>query len=181
LTWAFCGLGRAGAEPTALVVFTADAPPVRLAIATHFHDLAVALSAPLPAAALAPEAWTVLCPAVLGALRPATRAALTRLLPHLEPALSVLAGAGEGPADPVLTVTGETEASLTGPEVPDYLLLRAGTVWRCRHVARARLTFGAEPRTVLDLAPAWGEPARSPTDAALLVRSGAVSVARVAP
>jgi hypothetical protein len=181
LTWAFCGLGRAMAESTALVVFAADGPPGRLTVATHFHDLTVALSAPLPVATLDAAAWAALCPAILGGLTPATVERLAGLLPHLGPALSALAGAYEGPAGPVLAVTGETEASLTGAGVPDYLVLRAGSLWRCCRVVRASLTFGAEPRTLLDLARVGGEPGRGPTDAALLVRPGVVDVARVAP
>ncbi|SFG42202.1 hypothetical protein [Methylobacterium gossipiicola] len=181
LTWAFCGLGRGGQTPAVLLVFTAAGPPDRLGVATHFHELDVAFSPPAPVATLDPAAWTALCPAILGALRPATLDTLAGLLPHLGGALSGLAEPHEGPVGPVLAVTGEAEANLTGAGVPDYLLLRAGGLWRGCHVVRAHRTFGAEPRTRLDLTRVWGEPARSPTDAALLVRSGDIAAARVAP
>lgn len=181
LTWAFCGLGRAGEAPTALLVFTAPSLLDRLGVATHFHDLTVTFSPPAPVATLDPAAWTALCPAILGALTPTTFDPLARLLPHLGAALSALAEPREGPTGPVLAMGGDAEASLTGAGVPDYLVLRADDRWRGCHVVRAHRSFGAEPRIRLDLARVWGEPARSPTDAALLVRSGDITAARVAP
>lgn len=180
LTWAFCGLGPSGADPAALIVFTADAPPESLTVETHFHDLAVTVPPVQAGTDLDPAARAALCPAVLGALAPATVAPLAGMLPLLGAALSALAESRENPSGPRpgLTPTGGTGAILTGSRVPGYLVLRAGARWRCLRIAGARLSFGAEPRAVLDLAEAGGPP-EGPAEAALLVWPGEIVAAEV--
>lgn len=182
MTWAFCGLGRPEAEPVALLVFTALDPGERLTVATHFHDLLVSVPPPRPAAELAPAERAALCPAVLGALGPATFASFAGLLALLGPALSVLAESREASAGaPELALADSGEATLTGSRVPAVLMLRSGVEWRCARVARARLGFGVAPRAVLALDPVWGEPATGATDAALLVGPDGITAVRVLP
>ncbi|KQP20109.1 hypothetical protein [Methylobacterium sp. Leaf100] len=182
LTWAFCGLGRPGTEPMALLVLSAHDPGGSLTVATHFHDLIVSVPPPRPAAELDPAERSALCPAVLGALTPATYGALTPLLALLGPALSALAESQEGSAGaPDLALAGSGEATLTGSHIPSVLMLRSGARWRCTRVARARLRFGAAPHAVLTLDPVWGEPTTGTTDAALLVGSDGITAVRVRP
>ena len=182
LTWAFCGLGRPGVTPVALLVFTAHDPGDGLTVATHFHDLIVSVPPPRPGSDLDPAERAALCPAVLGALNPTTAGALAGLLPLLGPALSALARPPESPAAaPGLALRDAGEATLSGSRVPNLLMLRSGAHWRCLRVAHARLGFGAEPRAVLALDPLWGEPAEGPVDAALLVGAGEITAARVGP
>ncbi|KQT20021.1 hypothetical protein ASG40_04295 [Methylobacterium sp. Leaf399] len=187
VTWTFAGMGEAGSggqAPVALLVLagpdaaTALREAGELALATHFHDLAIAVPRSGTAQALTAVEREALCVAVLSAIVPETVGPLSKLLPMLRPVIDALPVPETAPE---LTVSGEGASTVTlaGFSVPNYLLLRGDGDLSCARVASARVRPGGDVRTDLTLDTVWGRPCGTRPDRAILLTEAGFSTARI--
>ncbi|KQP83026.1 hypothetical protein [Methylobacterium sp. Leaf117] len=192
LTWAFTGFGADARDPAGLLVLTdagaALAKGGTLVLATHFREVALTCPKPRPVAELTAPARAALAGAVLAAVTPATLDALATLFPLLAPAFletpvpdMPARNMPARDAAPRLAIArdSDSQATLSGSGVPNYLLVRAGTTWSCARVVRADLRFGPAPETRLGLETVWGNPRDLAVAQALLLGTGSVTPATI--
>lgn len=149
-TWAFSGLEEGAAGGPVGLLALEGTPGPDLTLATHFRDIPIRCE-PAASRALSDAERALLARALLSAGLSGL-AALSGLLPLVEPALAGLTPAGDAPA----LILGGTATTLTGKDVPHALLLRTASGWGYARVARARLGFAGGPRIALTLDPLWG-------------------------
>lgn len=177
-TWAFSGLDAQADRPTCLLLLrlqdaaarNALAHGTRLVVATHFHALAVTTGPAEPADRLPPDDRTVMARAVLSAMTPRNAAALADPISLLATALRAASVPKDGP-EVTLAADRPAACTVSGTDVPNYVLFDSRAGLRCSRVAAARLVFSPAPRMDLDLEHLWG-PDTAPPDRTFLVADG---------
>ncbi|WP_375462387.1 hypothetical protein [uncultured Methylobacterium sp.] len=186
VTWAFAGMSAAASRPTCLLVARPRGREAEaalegggaLVVATHFRDLHVSSSPARPPDELPPDERAVLARAVLSAVTARTVGPLAALFPLLAPALRAMPLAKDAP-ELALDPERPGSCSVSGADVPNYLVLDGPAGASCARVGTARLTFAPRPRMDLDLDPVWGPaPDRGP-ERAYLVGTGRFTPARL--
>ncbi len=188
-TWAFTGMRAPAHQPTCLLLVrphsaaaaTAIANGTELVLRTHFRDIAIATGPAEGASHLSSGERAVAARAVLSSIADANVAALADPITLLLPDLHFLPEPTKG-LD--LTISNATASSctLSGADVPNFILFKSDVGTRCARVAAARLTFSPNPLMDLDLEPVWGPDAFPPARAILIGhrRFRAVRVPKIA-
>lgn len=184
-TWAFTGMAARADRPTCLLLMRVQGAVARIAmeqgthlvVDTHFHPIAVTTGPAETADGLPPGDRAVMARAVLSAMTPRNAAALADPITLLAPALRVLPVPKDAPE---ITLAADRSAACTvsGTDVPNYVLFDAEAGLRCARVATARLTFSPTPRMDLNLEPLWG-PEAGPPNRTFLVADGRFATARL--
>ncbi|GJD46940.1 hypothetical protein AFCDBAGC_4825 [Methylobacterium cerastii] len=183
-TWAFAGMTARERRPTGLLLLrtrgdaaeTVFARGTSLVVATHFHSITLATGPAEPAGTLSPGDAAVMARAVLSSMTPRNAAALADPITLLAPAIRDLPVPKDGPV--VTLVDDPLACSISGTEVPNYVLFDSGPGLRCARVATARMTFSPVSRMDLELDPLWGPEVGQP-ERAFLIANGGFAAARL--
>lgn len=183
-TWAFAGMSTREKPPTGLLLLrmrgdaaeTVLARGTRLVVATHFHPITLAIGPADPAGTLTLGDAAVMARAVLSSMTPRNAAALAVPITLLAPAIRDLPVPQDGPE--VTLVDDPRACSISGTEVPNYVLFDSGSGLRCARVATARMTFSPASRMDLELDPLWGPEVGRP-ERAFLIANGGFAAARL--
>lgn len=177
-TWAFAGMTAREKRSTGLLLLrtrgdaagTALARGTRLVVATHFHPITLATGPAEPAGTLSPGDAAVMARAVLSSMTPQNATALADPITLLAPAIRDVPVPKDGPE---VTLADDPRAcSVSGTEVPNYVLFDSGSGLRCARVATARMTFSPASRMDLDLDPLWGPEVGRPRRVFLIANGG---------
>ena len=185
-TWAFAGMKAPTHRPTCLLLVqvrhaaasAALANGTRLVVRTHFHDLAISMRPQEAFDGLPSDERSLMARAVLSSVTADNVAALAEPIGLLAPALRGVPAAKDGPD--LNFAAGRADAcSLTGTEVPNFILFDTESGLRCARVATARVTLSPKASMDLTLEPVWG-PETGPVRGTILIRDGHFTVARIA-
>ena len=183
-TWAFAGMNARKKRPTGLLLLhtrgdaaeTVLARGTRLVVATHFHPITLATGPAEPEGTLSPGDAAVMARAVLSSMTPRNAAALADPITLLAPAIRDLPVPQDGPE--VTLVDDPRACSISGTEVPNYVLFDSRSGLRCARVATVRMTFSPASRMDLELDPLWGPEVGRP-ERAFLIANGGFAAARL--
>ena len=184
-TWAFTGMTARASRPTCLLLVRTQVAEARIAlergtrfvVATHFHVVAVTTGPAEPAEDLPPVDRALMARAVLSAMTPRNAVALADPITLLAPALRALSVPKDVP-EVAVAADRSSACTVSGTDVPNYVLFDSNAGLRCTRVSTARLAFSPTPRMDLDLEPLWGPETGSP-DRTFLVADGCFTAARV--
>ena len=183
-TWAFAGMTAREKRPTGLLLLRtrsdaaekALARGTRLVVATHFHPITLETGPAEPAGMLSPGDAALMARAVLSSMTPRNAAALAGPITLLAPAIRDLPVPKDGPE--VTLVDDPRACSISGTEVPNYVLFDSRPGLRCARVATACMTFSPASRMDLELDPLWGPEVGRP-ERAFLIANGGFAAARL--
>ncbi|MCK2056373.1 hypothetical protein [Methylobacterium sp. 37f] len=184
-TWAFTGMTSRANRPICLMLLRVEdaearaslAREMRLVVATHFHLITVATTPTEPADGIDLNDQKVMAEAVLSAVTPRNARALADPIALLAPTLRAVPLPKSAPE--IMLGPEPTEAcTVSGTDVPNYILFDADAGLRLTRVATARLIFSPIPRMDLDLEPLWGAKIELP-QRTFLVGHGRFTTARL--
>ena len=173
VTWAFTGMEGPAYDPTCLLLIRVRQPSavfgavMEIALRTHFFDIVIRTEVSDTAANLSLAARGLVARALLASVTPANVRALVDPLTFLLPALHQALITKEGPTC-IVADAKTSSCTLSGTEVPNYILFQSGDDLRCVRVAGARLTFSPKPLMNLELESMWGRADLRPVQAILL-------------
>lgn len=187
VTWAFSGVTAAAADPACLLILrprdaaarSALDSGTRLVVATHFRAMAVVLPAAEPAETLSQADRHTVARAIAPVIDPHLAQGLSAVFPLLRRALALWPVPDDAPTV-TMDRTGRATCTLSGVEMPDYLLFPGEAGVACARVAEARLRFDRAARMDLDLERLWGPDVPPSLDRAILVGAGTATPARLA-